>query len=68
VGGENSWVLVYEGYAEKQEPLREALRALGNGVFVTRGAAEKSRADGVHYPGTYLAGGCDRLETDVSCP
>lgn len=60
------WVLVYEGYDPRQEPLREALCALGNGVFVTRGAAEESRADGVHYPGTYLAGGYDRLATAIA--
>ena len=35
----------------------EALSALGNGYFVTRGAAPDASADGVHYPGTYLAGG-----------
>jgi alpha,alpha-trehalase len=66
VSSENGWVLEYEGYDEKQEPLREALCALGNGVFVTRGAAEESRADGIHYPGTYLAGGYNRLASDVA--
>ena len=60
------WRLVYEGFDPAQEPLREALCALGNGVFVTRGAAEESRADGVHYPGTYLAGGYNRLESEVA--
>ena len=62
----NGWVLAYEGFDPEKEPLREALCALGNGVFVTRGAAEESRADGVHYPGTYLAGGYNRLETKVA--
>ena len=38
---------------------------LGNGVFVTRGAAEESQADGVHYPGTYVAGGYNRLVTEI---
>jgi trehalose/maltose hydrolase-like predicted phosphorylase len=63
---DNGWVLVYEGYRAEREPLREALCALGNGVFVTRGAAEEARADGVHYPGTYLAGGYDRLTTEIA--
>ena len=66
MSAENGWLLAYEGYDPKQEPLREALCALGNGVFVTRGAAEESRADGVHYPGTYLAGGYNRLATEVA--
>ncbi len=34
---------------------------LGNGVFATRGAAEENRADGIHYPATYLAGAYNRL-------
>jgi alpha,alpha-trehalase len=62
----DGWILAYEGYDPAQEPLREALCALGNGVFVTRGAAEESRADGVHYPGTYLAGGYNRLATEIA--
>ncbi len=62
----NSWSLVYEGFDPKQEGLREALCTLGNGYFATRGAAPESEADGVHYPGTYLAGGYNRLKTEVS--
>jgi hypothetical protein len=62
----NGWLLVYEGFDPQREPLREALCALGNGVFVTRGAAEESRADGVHYPGTYLGGGYNRLSTEIA--
>ncbi|MBN2035351.1 MAG: glycoside hydrolase family 65 protein [Chitinispirillaceae bacterium] len=60
------WTLVYEGYDPKQEPLREALCTLGNGYFATRGAAEESPADDVHYPGTYLAGGYNRLPSRVA--
>jgi len=47
----NDWRLVYEGFGPEQEPLREALCTLGNGYLATRGAAEESRADGVHCPG-----------------
>ena len=61
----SSWELVFRGYDPEAEPLREALCALGNGVFVTRGAAEESIADGTHYPGTYLAGGYNRLVSRV---
>ncbi|HEX6308008.1 MAG TPA: glycosyl hydrolase family 65 protein [Longimicrobiales bacterium] len=60
------WILAYEGFDPAQEALREALCALGNGLFVTRGAAEESRADGLHYPGTYTAGGYNQLASEVA--
>jgi len=60
------WRLVYEGFDPTEEPLREALCTLGNGRFASRGAAEASSADEVHYPGTYIAGGYDRLTSDVA--
>lgn len=59
------WTLAYEGYDPDREGLRETLCTLGNGYFCTRGAAPDSLADGVHYPGTYLAGGYDRLATKI---
>jgi len=62
----DAWTLRYEGFEAKEEKLREALCTLGNGYFCTRGAAAESAADEVHYPGTYLAGGYDRLETDIA--
>jgi len=60
------WTLAYEGYDPEQEGLREALCTLGNGYFATRGAATESSADGIHYPGTYVAGCYNRLKTDVA--
>ena len=60
------WKLGYEGFAPEEESLREALCTLGNGYFATRGAAEEGSADQVHYPGTYLAGGYNRLETHIA--
>ena len=60
------WLLDYDAYDPAEEPLREALCTLGNGYFATRGAAEESQADGLHYPGNYLAGGYNRLETEVA--
>jgi len=60
------WSLVYEGYDPDQEGLRETLCTLGNGYFATRGAATYSHADSTHYPGTYLAGGYNRLETEIA--
>lgn len=60
------WTLVYEGFEPAHEGLREALCTLGNGFFATRGAAPESAADDVHYPGTYLAGGYNRLKTEIA--
>jgi alpha,alpha-trehalase len=60
-----AWRLAYEAYEPAKEGLREALCALGNGYFVTRAAAPDSVTDSVHYPGTYLAGGYNRLVTKI---
>ncbi|QKG27120.1 glycoside hydrolase family 65 protein [Actinomadura verrucosospora] len=62
----NRWILAYDGYDPASEGLREALCTLGNGYFAVRGAAPESSADGVHYPGTYVAGCYDRSATDVA--
>ncbi|MGD2076516.1 MAG: glycosyl hydrolase family 65 protein [Gammaproteobacteria bacterium] len=62
----SDWTLEYEGFDSAGEPLREALCTLGNGYFASRGAAPESRADGVHYPGTYVAGCYNRLRSDVA--
>ncbi|MCU0835337.1 MAG: glycoside hydrolase family 65 protein [Chromatiaceae bacterium] len=61
----NDWTWSYHDYHPEQEKLREALCTLGNGYFATRGAAPEAQADEVHYPGTYLAGGYDRVESEV---
>ncbi|HEX6297535.1 MAG TPA: beta-phosphoglucomutase family hydrolase [Burkholderiales bacterium] len=68
VSGEppSAWSLVFEGFDPAQEGIREALCTLGNGYFATRGAAAGAVADGIHYPGTYLAGGYNQLRTDVA--
>jgi trehalose/maltose hydrolase-like predicted phosphorylase len=60
------WSLSYDGFDPEQQSLREALCTLGNGYFATRGAAPESRADGVNYPGTYVAGLYNRLTSTVS--
>ncbi len=60
------WTLCYEGFDRDQEGLRETLCTLGNGYFATRGAAEEASADETHYPGTYLAGGYNRLQTNIA--
>lgn len=61
----SAWSLVFDGFDPAQEGVREALCTLGNGFFATRGAAAGAVADDVHYPGTYLAGGYNRLRTDI---
>jgi trehalose/maltose hydrolase-like predicted phosphorylase len=60
------WTVVYEGFQPERQGLREALCALGNGYFVTRGALPEAQADGVNYPATYVAGLYNRLETEVA--
>lgn len=62
----SEWSLIYEGFDPVEESLREALCTVGNGYFATRGAGEESHADDVHYPGTYLAGGYNRLQTEIA--
>jgi len=57
------WTLRYEDMTQDSEGLREALCTVGNGYFATRGAALESGADGVHYPGTYVAGCFNQLQT-----
>jgi len=60
------WHLVYDQYMPAEEALREALCTTGNGYFASRGAAPESRADGVHYPGTYVNGVFNRLTTRIA--
>ncbi|MGQ4360366.1 glycoside hydrolase family 65 protein [Streptomyces sp. SAS_272] len=60
------WTWEYHGYDPSQASLRESLCTLGNGCFATRGALPECTADGVHYPGTYVAGCYDRLTTEVA--
>jgi beta-phosphoglucomutase family hydrolase len=60
------WELVYHRWDPGEQPLREALCALGNGLLVTRAAFEEVRAGGAHCPGTYLAGGYNRLTTEIA--
>jgi trehalose/maltose hydrolase-like predicted phosphorylase len=62
----NAWNLTFDEWKPEDQPLREALCTLGNGYLATRGAAEENDAGGPHYPGTYLAGGYNRLESEVA--
>jgi trehalose/maltose hydrolase-like predicted phosphorylase len=63
---DRNWTIVYDGYQAEQEGLREALCTLGNGYFATRAAAPEHHDETHHYPGTYLAGGYNRLPSEIS--
>ncbi|MDF2940788.1 MAG: trehalose 6-phosphate phosphorylase [Gammaproteobacteria bacterium] len=62
----NPWILTYKNFEIDKVGLRESLCTLGNGYFATRGAAEEAYADGLHYPGTYIAGAYNALETTIA--
>lgn len=61
----DSWLLEYECWDPDQHPLQEALCALGNGYFVTRGALEMEKDNRYNYPGTYLAAGYNRMKSSI---
>lgn len=61
----DQWRINYYDYAPDQERTRESLCTIGNGYFGTRGAAEESRADAIHYPGTYLAAVYNELSSTI---
>ncbi|MGR6320255.1 glycosyl hydrolase family 65 protein [Micromonospora soli] len=56
-----AWALGYQDGDPAGEGTRETMLTLGNGYLATRGAAPEATADGVHYPGSYLAGFHNRL-------
>jgi len=62
---EDAWLLKYHDFLPEKERSREALLAVGNGYFGTRGALEESRASKAHYPGTYVSGLFNRLVSKV---
>jgi trehalose/maltose hydrolase-like predicted phosphorylase len=62
IGHPDGWLWTYEGWEPEVEGLREAPCTLGNGYVATRGAAAEATADGIHYPGTYLAGVYNRVQ------
>jgi len=62
----DNWKLCYHDYIPTKEKSREALLAIGNGYFGTRGAMEETTAGESNYPGTYIAGLYNRLITKVA--
>ncbi|WP_092807781.1 HAD-IA family hydrolase [Rhodococcus globerulus] len=65
-GADPSWSLEYRGRSPDTAGLRETLLTQGNGYFATRGALPESHDDGVHYPGTYIAGCYNRLTSEAA--
>ncbi len=61
----NSWTVEYPEWNADEHPLQEALCALGNGYIVTRGALEMEKDNRYNYPGTYLAGGYNRMKSEI---
>jgi len=63
---EDRWSIIYHDYDPGKEKSREALLAVGNGYFGTRGAMEETSAGEVNYPGTYMAGVYNRRISKVA--
>jgi beta-phosphoglucomutase family hydrolase len=63
---EDQWRLSYHDYSQREEGLREVLLVVGNGYFGTRGALEETEANDINYPGTYISGLYNRLESKVA--
>jgi trehalose/maltose hydrolase-like predicted phosphorylase len=63
--GSTEWSIRYDDLPPDLRGLHEALCAVGNGFFVTRGTHPEARADAVNYPGTYVAGLYNRLTTAI---
>ncbi len=59
------WSITHVGYDIEKERSREALLTVGNGYFGTRGALEESQINKYNYPGTYMAGLYNRLQSPV---
>lgn len=62
----SAWSVAFDGFDPAHEGIREALCTLGNGYCATRGSAAGAVADDIHYPGTYLGCGYNRLRTDIA--
>jgi beta-phosphoglucomutase family hydrolase len=63
---DDNWSLSYRNYDKLKERSREALFAVGNGYFGTRGAMPEADINKINYPGTYMAGLYNRLVSEVN--
>jgi beta-phosphoglucomutase family hydrolase len=62
---DDMWSLTYTEYDPVRERSREALLTVGNGYFGTRGTLEELDSNPVNYPGTYMAGLYNRIDSRV---
>jgi beta-phosphoglucomutase family hydrolase len=62
----DQWRLQYSDYNASVERSRESLLTCGNGYFGTRGALEECDDNDANYPGTYVAGVYNRLDSTVA--
>ena len=62
----DQWILSYNDFSNAQESTRESLCTIGNGFFGTRGSLEESEFNEISYPGTYIAGVYNRVESIIS--
>jgi len=61
-----SWSIEYHSYDPNREGTTETLCAVGNGYFCTRGAMEEIPANlDENYPGTYITGLYNSLESNI---
>ncbi len=61
----DKWSLNYYSYKPENEATRESLLTIGNGYFGTRGVMAETNANGINYPGTYIAGVYNRMKSSV---
>jgi len=62
---EDNWHLRFFDYDPSKERTREALCTIGNGYFGTRGVNFENCANSINYPGTYIAGVYNELESNI---
>ncbi|NOZ45747.1 MAG: HAD-IA family hydrolase [Chlorobi bacterium] len=62
---QTNWNVAYFDYNTAKEKTRESLLTVGNGYFGTRGAMEENDDSETNYPGTYIAGLYNRMESKV---
>ncbi len=62
----NPWRITIEKFDLDRESLYEALFTLGNGYFGVRGAMPEYSGSKAYYPGTYIAGVYNKLETPIA--
>jgi trehalose/maltose hydrolase-like predicted phosphorylase len=62
---DQNWTVTYSNFNPKDHPLQESLCTLGNGYFATRAALEMEKDNEFNYPGTYLAGGYNRMKSEI---